>query len=266
MKEKDQEKQVRVCLVEDEAPAAKLLKKMLLQLRPNWKVDHIASSNEEAEEWFKLNPDGADILFSDIELSDGLSFGFIDKVKPKCMLVFVTAYDEYAVRAFSVNSIDYLLKPINKDRLLAAIEKYEKFSASYFEALYKNNIWSDFASNEAGGGKKYRSRFLIERGNQMHTINVEDVAYFYSESKICYAQTVNDGSFILETSLDKLSEELDPDLFFRASRQILLSAKAISKIENYFNGRLSVSLKPEYPQMVLVSKEKAEMFRNWLNF
>ncbi len=257
---------VKVWIVEDEEPAARLLKRMILKLRPSWMVEHVATSNEEAEAWFKEHPQQPDILFMDVELSDGNSFEFIEKVKPESMMVFVTAYDEFALRAFSVNSIDYLLKPVNTDRLRATIEKYERLSVAYFQDLSRQHNWKEVSENASGAEKRYRTRFLIERGSQLETLHVEDIAYFFSENKICYAQTFSDGNFVLEASLDRLGEELNPDAFFRATRQMLICPKAITKIENYFQGKVAIHTNPPYKEQILVSKEKAEAFRKWLKY
>ncbi len=261
-----EKKSVRVWLVEDEEPAARLLKRMILKLRPDWQVEHVATSNEEAEAYFKEQPQQPDVLFLDVELSDGNSFEFIEKVKPESMIVFVTAYDEFALRAFSVNSIDYLLKPVSVERLRATIEKYERLSTAYIRDVSRHRNWKEVSENASGTEKRYRTRFLIEHGNQLETLHVEDIAYFFSENKICYAQTFNDGNFVLDASLDRLGEELNPDQFFRATRQVLVCPKAITKIENYFQGKVAIYTQPPYKEQILVSKEKAEAFRKWLKY
>lgn len=264
--EKKEEKSVKVAIVEDELPAARLLKSMVLKLRPSWDVIHIGGSNEEAIAWFRENEIHPDILFLDIELSDGTSFDFLEEIKPEGMLVFTTAYDEYAVRAFSVDSIDYLLKPIEMDRLCQAIEKFEKLSPAFFAQFNERNSWKEISEKVVHPVKVYRNRFLLQRGNQMEVLLVEDIAYFFSENKITYAQTFKGPSMVIDYSLDRLGEDLDPSIFFRATRQILLCSRAVSRIENYFQGKVSVSLNPEYKEQVLVSKEKAEAFKQWLNY
>ena len=266
MMDTKQDNLVRVAIVEDELPAARLLKSMILSLRPDWDVVHIGGSNEEAVAWFKASKTQPDILFLDIELSDGVSFEFLEEVRPQSMIVFTTAYDEYAVRAFSVDSIDYLLKPIETDRLRLAIEKFEKRTAAYFRQLNEKSNWKELPEKINAQGKTYRNRFLMQRGNQMEVLMVEDVAYFFSENKITYAQTFKQGSMVVDYSLDRLGDELDPALFFRATRQILLCSRAVSKIENYFQGKVSVTLSPAFKDHVLVSKEKADSFKRWLNY
>ncbi|MEG1498428.1 MAG: LytTR family DNA-binding domain-containing protein [Bacteroidales bacterium] len=261
-----QNKKVQVAILEDEEPAARLFKSMILSLRPNWEVICIGGSNEEAENWFRECKQQPDILFSDIELSDGNSFDFIERVHPESMIVFVTAYDEYALRAFSVDSIDYLLKPIDIRRLEESIGRFERLSSTYFKKFNQQNDWKRISERLGSSEKKYRTRFLISRGNQLETLHVENVAYFFSENKICYAQTFSEGSFILDFSLERLGEELDPDIFFRTTRQTLVCTRAITKIENYFQGKVSVFVTPAFKEQILVSKEKAESFKRWLNY
>lgn len=256
---------VTVAIIEDELPAARLLESTILTLRPHWKVEYVGASNEEAEEWFNSLKKQPDIIFSDIELSDGISLDFFEKARPESMVVFVTAYDEYALRAFKVDSIDYLLKPIEAHRVEEAIAKYERMSTTYIKTVSIQSNWGGVREN-LHTGKRYRTRFLIERGEQYESLNVDKIAYFFSENKICYAQTFDEGNFILEFSLDRLSEELDPDVFFRTSRQTLVSIRAVEKIENYFQGKVSVYVNPPYKDNIVVSKEKSEKFRAWLDY
>jgi DNA-binding LytR/AlgR family response regulator len=257
---------MKIAIIEDEMPAARLLKNMIKKVRPAWEICYVGSSVEEACIWYAEQQEKPALLFLDIELSDGNSFEFLEKVKPEGMIVFVTAYDEYAVRAFSVNSIDYILKPLDIERLKECIEKFERSSSKLFNHISKESDWKGISEFIVNKEKKYRTRFLITRGQQLETMHIEDIAYFFSENKICYAQTYNEGNFIIDFSLDRLGEELDPDRFFRATRQMLVCPKAIIKIENYFQGKVAVFLKPPYKEQVLVSKEKAEVFKKWLNY
>ena len=206
---------IRAAIIEDEIPAARLLNKMLTELRPEWEILVLPGNVEGAVKWYQDNPH-PDILFLDIQLTDGVSFSFIEQANPESMIVFTTAYDEYAIRAFKANSIDYLLKPIDKERLGEALEKYE--------------------TNPA---KKYRTRFLISGEDKLFTLQVDDIAYFYSENKITFAVTNQNKEHIIDLSLDKLCEQLDPDRFFRTNRQTIVSVQAIQKIESYFLGKLS---------------------------
>ena len=207
-----------------------------------------------------------DILFLDIQLTDGVSFSFIEQANPECMIVFTTAYDEYAIRAFKVNSIDYLLKPIDKERLNEALEKFEKLVSKYYRDFGKQGDILQILQNITSPAKKYRTRFLISGEDKLFTLQVDDIAYFYTENKITFAVTHQNKEYIIDMSLDKLCEQLDPDRFFRANRQVLLSVGAIDRIEPYFNGKVSVTVRPPHKEKITVSEEKVSAFKAWLNY
>ena len=195
--------------------------------------------------------------FLDIHLSDGNSFDFLSLSHPSSIVIFTTAYDQYAIRAFSVNSIDYLLKPIDEKRLLEAILKYESIIGKQ-QSRPENNLQHP--------EKRYRSRFLIPGNEKSYTLDVADIAYFYSENKITFAVTFTGQEHLIDLSLNKLSEQLDPDRFFRANRQILLSIQAITHIEPYFNGKIVVFVKPPHNSQITISEEKISQFKQWLNY
>lgn len=256
---------IKAVIIEDEIPAARLLKSMINSLRPNWDVLVLPGNIEESVEWFSSNPH-PDIIFLDIQLSDGNSFVFIEQAKPDSMIVFTTAFDEYAVRAFSLNSIDYLLKPIHKERLKDAISKFENLTSRYIKEFNERSQIQEVLRSLSNPDKRYRTRFLISGVDRLFTLQVQDIAYFYSEYKETFAVTCNGKEYIIELSLDKLVDQLDPDRFFRANRQMVLSIDAIKKIEPYFQNRISVSIYPPYKNKVLVSKEKITTFKLWLNY
>lgn len=254
---------LKVAILEDEVPAARLLYSMIKRLRSEWDVFILSGSIEEAVKWFGENSH-PDLLFLDIQLSDGNSFDFLSVAHPSSVIIFTTAYDQYAIRAFSVNSIDYLLKPIDEGRLSEALVKYEMLIGSSYKQPddYFNVILDSLLQRE----KRYRTRFLILGSDKFQPLEVADIAYFYSENKVTFAVTFGGQEHIVDLSLNKLSEQLDPDFFFRANRQILLCIKAISHIEPYFNGKIVVFLKPPYKNQIIVSEEKLSSFKMWLNF
>lgn len=257
-------KTIKAAIIEDEIPAARMLTSMINSLRPSWEVTTIAGSVEESIDWFKEN-EHPDILFLDIHLSDGNSFSFLEEVKLKSMLIFTTAYDEYALQAFKANSIDYLLKPISKDQLSASIIKFEKLSVtSSFEDSKAEML--DMIQNIAQPSKKYRTRFLINTTTASISLLVKDIAFFYSEHKVCFAVTYTGKDYPLNMSLDKLASELDPDSFFRTNRQTIVCINAITKIEPYFHNKIKVSTKPSFKESITVSKERSSRFKQWLNF
>lgn len=255
---------MQVAIIEDEMPAARLLKSMLQRLRPDWEIIFIPGSIEEAVKWFAVHRH-PNLIFLDIQLSDGNSFLFLQNAQPESAVIFTTAYDEYAVKAFEVNSIDYLLKPIHQDRLEISIKRFEeKWSLNHVS--FPAEKWSELLQVINDRGKKYRTRFLISNGSKLFTLQLGDIAYFYSQDKITFAMTNEGKAYIVDFSLDKLGEQLDPDLFFRVNRQFLLNVHSIIRIEPYFNNKMLISVKPHFEGQIIISKEKVSMLKIWLNF
>lgn len=263
---------IKAAIIEDEIPAARLLRDTLLSLRPDWEIRLLPGNIEEAVEWFGQYPH-PDILFLDIQLTDGNSFLFIEQAHPESMIVFTTAYDEYAVRAFSVNSIDYLLKPIHEDRLMQTIHRFEGLTKNYIHDFNQESRMLEIlqqlsAAQETSvsAQKKYRTRFLISGGEKLFTLQVSDIAYFYSENKLTFAVTHKNREYLIDLALDRLSEQLDPDHFFRTNRQTLVCIDAIQRIESYFLGKAVVHVQPPFKDKIVVSKDKMASFRMWLNY
>lgn len=256
---------IQVAIIEDEKAAARLLEGMIKKLRPQWDIIKIPGSIESSVAWFASHPH-PDIVFLDIQLSDGNSFLFIEQACPTSLIIFTTAYDEYAVRAFTVNSIDYLLKPIRQERLEEAIQKFEHVTSKYNQKLLEQNDLLEVLHSLTYPGKKYRPRFLISGNEKLITLQVEDIAYFYSLNKITFAVTRQNKEYIIDFPLDKLMEQLDPDKFFRTNRQTIINIESIVKIEPYFQNKVIVHIKPEHKEKILVSKEKWASFKLWLNY
>lgn len=264
---------IKAAIIEDEIPAARLLRDTLLSLRPDWEIQLLPGNIEEAVEWFGQNSH-PDILFLDIQLTDGNSFLFIEQAHPQSMIVFTTAYDEYAVRAFAVNSIDYLLKPIHKDRLLQTIERFERLTQNYIHDFNQKSRMLEIlqhlaAAQEPAPGsthKKYRTRFLISGNEKLFALQVSDIAYFYSENKLTFAVTHKNREYLIDLALDRLGEQLDPDRFFRTNRRTLVCIDAIQRIESFFLGKAVVHVQPPFKENIIVSKDKMASFRMWLNY
>lgn len=251
-------------IIEDEIPAARLLHSMVSRLRPQWSTTVLPGNVEDTVEWFGQHPH-PDLIFLDIQLADGTSFDFLSQAKPSSTIIFTTAYDEYAIRAFSVNSIDYILKPVDEHRLLEAIIKYETITSKHNTARtadYLGTVLESLQPKE----KRFRTRFLISGVEQFWTLQVADIAYFYSDNKVTFAVTHSGRESIVDLSLDKLYEQLDPDQFFRANRQVILSIGSIKRIEPYFNGKIIVHTKPSNRDKITISREKISNFKIWLNF
>jgi DNA-binding LytR/AlgR family response regulator len=250
---------MNVIIIEDEKPAARLLQRKLQKL--NVEAGTMLHSVEEAIEWFQSNPH-PELIFLDIQLSDGLSFEIFEKVTINSAVIFTTAYDEYALRAFKLNSIDYLLKPIDEDDLETAITKYR-------ERMPKaQNLSFDFEQIKRmlvnPVEKTYKKRFTIKMGQHLKMVNVEDAECFYSENKGTYIHTTDNRDYLLECTLEQLESELDPAKFFRVSRKFIVSITAIKDIVVYTNSRLKVILPTYKEDEVIVSRERVNDFREWL--
>lgn len=250
-------------IIEDEKPAARLLQRKLEKLQIN--VTVLLHSVEEAIEWFSNHPH-PDLIFLDIQLSDGLSFAIFEAVEIKSAIIFTTAYDEYALRAFKLNSIDYLLKPIDEDDLEIAVNKYKSrvpekapenpSLALDFEAI-KRMLTNPFEKN-------YKKRFTLKIGQHLKVISVDEIECFYSENKGTYLHTFDNRDYLLETTLEVLEQEVDPAAFYRISRKFIIPLKAIKEIVVYSNSRLKIILPTYKAEEVIVSREKVADFKNWI--
>lgn len=253
---------INIVLVEDEAHNLRLLQGMIKKLRPGWQVAATFESVAETIKWLKTNPQ-PDLLFLDIQLADGLCFSIFEQIEVKSLVIFTTAYDQYAIRAFKVNSIDYLLKPFKESELEAAILKFEHFSAMAPKAP-DNEIYAELLEAIKKGEKHYRKRFLVSKGTGFVKIETGHIAYFYNENRITTAFSFGRQTYMLDFSLESLEEQLDPALFFRANRQLIVNIEAIEKIENYFGGKLKLRLNPHFEGDLMVSRLKAVAFRRWM--
>ena len=249
---------MKVVIIEDEKPAARRLSRMLGEFG----IDPIVMlhSVEESVNWFSKN-EHPDLLFLDIQLSDGLSFEIFDEVDVKSAIIFTTAYDEYALKAFKLNSVDYLLKPIDCDELENAIHQFKKFqvsaSKSVFDFEQLKGLISPFQ-------KEYKKRFTVKIGQHLKMINVESIECFYSENKATQMHTIDNRSYLLEDTLDKLESNLDPASFFRVSRKYYININAIKDIISYSNSRLKIILNSFSEREIIVSRERVKDFKNWI--
>ncbi len=249
-----------ILIVEDEAPAARRLCKMLNEANPSFNVLSVTDSIESTIEWLNSGNPSPDLIFMDIQIADGLSFEIFSRVEIKCPVIFTTAYDEYALKAFKVNSIDYLLKPLDREELKNSIEKFIRLNG---ESLNKE-INYDELSKSLTSGKAYKSRFLVNKGANIIPVSTEEIAYFYSEDHVTFIKTVNNNRFTISHSLDELVQTLDPQQFFRANRQYIIKITSIESIQNSINGKLKVQLKPILENKITVSREKAGELKKWL--
>jgi DNA-binding LytR/AlgR family response regulator len=253
---------VNILLIEDEDYNLRLLEGMIRKLRPGWKVSGAFESVKRSVEWLKQHPQ-PDLIFMDIQLADGLCFAIFEQVRISSMVIFTTAYDNYAIQAFKVNSIDYLLKPFREKELEEAILKFEKFTGLAVD-MHHTPDYQDILEAIRKGEKKFRRRFLVSKGDAYIRLEVSDIAYFHNENRITTAVTFKNQTHILDFPLDTLEEQLDPDQYYRANRQLLVNVKAVDRVENHFGGRLKLRLNPPFSGDLMVSRLKAINFRQWL--
>lgn len=252
-------KQMNVIIVEDEKPSARRLHRML----ENYDVivKEMLHSVEESVAWFKNN-EPPDLIFLDIQLSDGLSFEIFEKVDIKSAIIFTTAFDEYALQAFKLNSIDYLLKPIDVEELEAAVNKYRSMKSEPKNLQIDFDDIKNLLSNPVE--RDYKQRFTTKIGQHLKMINIDNIECFYSENKGTYAHTNDGRDYLLDTTLEKLELELSPKIFFRISRKYFININAIRDIISYTNSRLELKLNNYKEQEVIVARERVKDFKLWL--
>ena len=251
---------MNVLIIEDEKPNAKRLQNLLLEINPQINVVDTLESISDSIDWFVSNKE-PDVILMDVRLADGLCFEIFSACKIKTPVIFTTSYDEYAIRAFKYNSIDYLLKPVDKVELATALGKYKQISVQYQSDFMINNLVEIMKKQ----GVVYRSRFLIPFNDGYKTILVQDIDYIYSEFKTSHI-VLKDGQVqVIHLTMDELEEQLDPETFFRANRQHIVSVNSIKSIHNYFNGKLKLILNNQPDAEIFISREKAGPFKQWLD-
>ncbi|OAB78872.1 LytR/AlgR family response regulator transcription factor [Cochleicola gelatinilyticus] len=250
---------MNVLIIEDEKPSARRLQRMLEAL--NVTTDKMLHSVEEAIEWFQNN-EHPDLIFLDIQLSDGLSFEIFDEVEVHSAIIFTTAFDEYALKAFKLNSIDYLLKPIDEEELETAVTKYQTLSAPAKPLQLNFEDIKNLLTNPIE--REYKKRFTTKIGQHIKMIPVDEIECFYSENKGTYAHTIDGRNYLLDTTLEKLEEELEPKTFFRISRKYYVNIHAIKDIISYTNSRLQLKLNSYRDQEVIVARDRVKDFKVWI--
>ena len=250
---------MRVLIIEDETMAAQTLRKLIEEVCDAAEIIGQLESIEDSVEWFSTHP-MPDLVFMDIHLADGSSFAIFEKAEITCPVIFTTAYDEYALKAFEVNSIDYLLKPINKKDLERAMGKYCSLVLSSPQA---NGRFDTLLKQMGGRQKKYRNYFLIPERDKLIPLLSSNIAYIYIDTKTVKAVSLEGKSFYMNHPLDELMAQLDPAIFFRANRQFIISRHAVQDISIWFGSKLSVNLTIETPEKIIISKARVSEFKNW---
>lgn len=249
-------------IIEDEAPAAKRLQSLIGELEPDIRIVGNLTTVRDSVEWFKNN-DAPDLVFMDIQLADDLSFSIFQQVDLRIPIIFTTAFDEYALQAFKVNSVDYLLKPIDKDDLSFSLNKWRSLRSSSPLSVSKE-LGEALLESVADKKLAYKSRFLVKMGDKLISVKIEDVTYFTSENKNTFLHTKNGKKFYVDETIEQLSEILDPSEYFRLNRKAICHLDHIANIHSYFNGKLKVYLH-SVTEPFIVSREKSASFKRWLN-
>ncbi|SFC00312.1 DNA-binding response regulator, LytR/AlgR family [Flexibacter flexilis DSM 6793] len=257
---------LKVLIVEDEEIAAEKLEWLILRHDANIVVLDKLDSIKSTVRWLENNP-APDLIFLDIHLSDGLSFELFKKVKIDVPIIFTTAYNEFAVKAFEVNSVDYLLKPIKADDIARSLYKYEQlYQQKNTPSLgFDVNTLLEAIRQQQIPTKAYKSRFLVKLGQRIWSVPVEEIAYFFAEDKLIFMVCTDKQKIPVDYTLDQLGEMLDPALFFKANRQFIVKINSISSIMPYSNSRIKVHLQPPEPRELIISNDRAPLFKQWLD-
>jgi len=255
---------MNVLIIEDEKIAAERLVEMLKELNPQVQVKAILDSVETSRAFFGSADAQADLIFMDIELGDGQSFDVFNSIQLDVPVIFITAYQEHALRAFKLNSIDYLLKPLHRDDLRLALEKYEKYHRGKGGQDIKEKLVAVLQELKDQKSVQDRKRFLAKNGTRLTSIAAEQVAYFYTKEKYQYIKTKSNDDFIIDKRLDEIEAELDPRDFFRANRQFIVKYDSIERVYAWFSGKLKVQVTPASYEEIIVSRLKAADFKKWL--
>jgi DNA-binding LytR/AlgR family response regulator len=250
---------MKVLIIEDEKPSARRLQRMLEKLHVS--VDKMLHNVQEAVEWF-ANNEHPDLIFLDIQLSDGLSFEIFDEVHVNSAIIFTTAFDEYALQAFKLNSIDYLLKPIDEEELEAAVKKYMARAPQTQNVQLNFDDIKKLLVNPVE--REYKKRFTTKIGQHIKMIPVDEIECFYSENKGTYAHTIEGRNYLLDTTLEQMEGEISPEVFFRINRKYYVNINAIKDIISYTNSRLQLKLNSYKEQEVVVARERVKDFKLWL--
>lgn len=252
---------MKIVILEDEPATLRQIKSFISDYSPAFEVVKTAASVKEAVSWFSKEATGYDLIFMDIRLSDGLSFEIFDHVKINSPVIFLTAYDNYALEAFQTNGIAYLLKPLDPDQLAKAFEKHKLLTGNQKEAQVEiGRIINEYLEK-----KTYRKSLLIHHRDRLIPLSVQDISWINSENELTHLKTQSGQTYNLDQTLDGLMDELDPAQFYRANRQFIINKSAVKEVHFYFNGRLSLDLISPPDDRILISKAKSGEFKSWMN-
>jgi two-component system, LytTR family, response regulator len=254
---------LNVLIVEDETPAAEKLERYLQRYSQDIRVKAVCDSVEDAVTWLKESQSTIDLIFMDIQLKDSLSFNIFKEVKVQKPVIFVTAYNDYALDAFKVNSIDYLLKPVTFDDLSGSLQKFENLRDQMISTEAKSEKIKSLA--EGNINKTYKERFMVKVGDHIRSVTIDQVIFFFADGRDVYIVTTQLRKFIIDFTLESLEEVLNPKIFFRVNRSYIIHIPFVQDVMVYSNSRLKISTQPAWDKEIIVSREKVSEFKEWFD-
>jgi len=252
---------MKILLIEDEHLAAEKMQKMLQEAAPEVEILASLESIQESLNWLNNNA-CPDLIVSDIHLADGLCFDIFTQMGTQCPIIFTTAYEKYALQAFEVNSVDYLLKPIRMEQLKNSLDKFKERRNNY---IYNSNAFYEIKQMLSQNKQEYKSRFLTKVGTKIKSIPIEKIAYFFSEDKLTFIVDRENRRLPINNTLGEIDKMLNPKNFFRLNRKFIAHIDSIAEIQPYFKGRLVVQLQPNTKEQIIISTERTPIFKAWLN-
>lgn len=256
---------MKIAIIEDEPKIAESLKLILMEIDSSISVMKILSSVKSSVEWLRVNQSSCDLLFMDINLTDGLSFEIFNQIESNTPIVFVTAYDQYALDAFKVNGVDYILKPFDKTKIKQSLKKFKSLTQTGSNPISAESLQHLLEVVVSKTITNKRKSYLVYHQDKLIPLAVDDISWFYKSNQVTYACTISNKKYIIDDALDKIQNEVSSVNFYRANRQFIVSKNAIENISIYFNGRLIVNILPKPDERIIVSKAKATDFKNWLS-
>ena len=256
---------MKIAIIEDEPKIAESLKLILMEIDSSISVMKILSSVKSSVEWLRVNQSSCDLLFMDINLTDGLSFEIFNQIESNTPIVFVTAYDQYALDAFRVNGVDYILKPFDKTKIKQSLKKFKSLTRTGSNPISAESLQHLLEVVASKTITNKRKSYLVYHQDKLIPLAVDDISWFYKSNQVTYACTISNKKYVIDDALDKIQNEVSSVNFYRANRQFIVSKNAIENIAIYFNGRLIVNILPKPDEKIIVSKAKATDFKNWLS-
>jgi len=256
---------MKIAIIEDEPKIAESLKLILMEIDPSISVMKILSSVKSSVEWLRVNQSSCDLLFMDINLTDGLSFEIFNQIESNTPIVFLTAYDQYALDAFKVNGVDYILKPFDKTKIKQSLKKFKSLTQTGSNPTNAESLQHLLEVVASKTITNKRKSYLVYHQDKLIPLAVDDISWFYTSNQVTYACTISKIKYVIEDALDKIQNEVSSVNFYRANRQFIVSKNAIENIAIYFNGRLIVNILPKPDEKIIVSKAKATDFKKWLS-